>query len=167
MTNNLRTNNTIAAVLMLILGIILMLFPNGSMNLVCTLIGWGVLIYGVVNLARAVKLGETGVAIGMGVVEILVGIFLIANPGFLASIIPWIIGLVMVVNGIINLSNASRNRDVLGSRYLPSFIGGIIMVIFGVIILFNAYFAASVIVRVIGFGLILSAIDNLVSITKK
>ena len=96
----------------------------------------------------------------------IVGIYIIARPDVLASIIPFVVGIVMVVNGIMNMTTAARNKDVFGHRYLPSLVGGIVTVLFGVLLLCNSFYAASLIVRFIGLGLILGSVSNLISMNK-
>lgn len=166
MFHNLRTNRILSAVVFILLGLILLLFPNATMILVCTIIGWGVLISGVVALIDAIRNGNGGFGVAAGVIGIILGIYLVARPGFLASIIPFVVGIVLVVNGILNLVTAARNKDVFGKRYAPSLAGGVLTVIFGILILCNTFYTASMIVRFIGLGLILGAVSNLISFTK-
>lgn len=166
MTHNLRTNRILSAVVFILLGIVLLAFPNATMILVCRIIGWGVLISGIVALVGAIRGNQGGAGIAVGVVGIIVGIYIIAKPGVLASIIPFVVGIVMVVNGILNITTAARNRDVFGRRYLPSLAGGIVTVLFGALLLCNSFYAAALIVRFIGIGLILGSVSNLISMSK-
>jgi len=166
MSHNLCTNRILSAVVFILLGIVLLLFPNATMILVCRIIGWGVLISGIAALIGAIRDNNGGAGIAAGVVGMIVGIYIIARPDVLASIIPFVVGIVMVVNGIMNMTTAARNKDVFGHRYLPSLVGGILTVLFGVLLLCNSFYAASLIVRFIGLGLILGSVSNLISMNK-
>lgn len=167
MAEKLKTNNVLAAVVQLIVGIILMLYPHGSLNLMCRLAGCGILIYGIVRLADAIREKETGFSVAMAVIFIIVGVFFLAKPETLASIAPLLIGVVLIANGIINLSNAFSNKEFLGRRFGSAAAGAMLVMILGVVIILNPFSTASMITRVIGISLLLAAVENLISIVKK
>ena len=75
-------------------------------------------------------------------------------------------GIVLLANSILNLSNAVRNRDLMGNRFWYTVIGAAATMVLSIIILMNSFFAASVMVRIIGIGLIVGAVDSLVTMKK-
>lgn len=166
MTHNLRTNKIIASIVLAIAGVILLLFPNGTLKTVSIIIGAGLLIFGIISLVKSIKNQETSFGVAIGVVSIIFGFFFMARPSFLASIIPFIIGIVMIVNGIVNLITCTNNRSLLGSGYGISMCGAIITLVFGILITVNPFTTASLAVRLIGIGLIISGIENIISYSK-
>lgn len=166
MTHNLRTNNIIASVVLAIAGVILLVFPNGTLKTVSIIIGIGLLLFGIISLVNAIKNQETSFGVAVGVVSIIAGIFFMVRPSFLAALIPFIIGIVMIVNGIVNLITCTNNRALLGRGYGVSMCGAVITLVFGILIVVNPFTTASLATRVIGIGLIISGIENVISYSK-
>lgn len=167
MSDKLKTNNMTAAIVQLVVGIILTVFPGGSLEVLCRLVGCGILVYGIVSLARAVQEKGTGISISIDVVAIIAGIFFLARPSALASIVPFIVGVILIANGIINMNNAVSNRDMLGKKFISSAAGAVLLIILGILIILNPFSAAGVLVRIIGISLIIAAVENLITIMKK
>lgn len=166
MTDKYKNNRLLAVIILLILGIILTIFPSGTLELLCRILGIAAICFGAATLYGAIKKNQDGMTIMLAVAAIVIGIFFTAQPGVLASIIPFIIGIVLVGNGILNLSNSIRNRTVMGSRFWYSVLVASAAIIIGILILFNLFSTASVIVRIIGIGLIIGAVDSLLTMKK-
>ena len=166
MSDKYRNNRLTAVIILLILGVILALFPGGTLELLCRIAGIAALCFGAATLIGALRENQDGMTITVAVVAIVAGIFFAARPGVLASFIPFVMGIVLLANSILNLSNAVRNRDLMGNRFWYTIIGAAATMVLSIIILLNSFFAASVMVRIIGIGLIVGAVDSLVTMKK-
>ena len=89
-------------------GIILFAWPGLSLAAILFLTGLWLLVVGIVLIFEAIALrkedvGEWLIA-ALGVILILFGLFVIKNPQISLSILGVVIGLMMLLNGIVNLA---------------------------------------------------------------
>ncbi|MDO5298302.1 MAG: DUF308 domain-containing protein, partial [Clostridia bacterium] len=104
---------TLASIVYLVLGLILMLAPNTSRKLLCTIVGAGVTVYGVFNiLSYVLDKGSNAYTLELliGILAAAFGIFALVNPGFLLNILIIALGLVIVVGSISGIKRAVNLR---------------------------------------------------------
>lgn len=103
-----------AGILGIIAGILVIQHPMWSTLVVgATLIiilGIQGLIYGGVSIYQAFKGAGWGVGI-LGVVSVIFGIYLLANIGASTFVLPWVLGILAIVGGIIAIVMAFRQRS--------------------------------------------------------
>jgi uncharacterized membrane protein HdeD (DUF308 family) len=68
------------------------------------------LIYGGVSIYQAFKGAGWGVGI-LGVVSVIFGIYLLANIGASTFVLPWVLGILAIVGGVIAIVMAFRQRS--------------------------------------------------------
>lgn len=163
MNKDWKNNQILGAVCIGVVGLILAIWPNGSLELVCRIIGIGLLIFGIADILQSISGSRAAGSIVAGTLAVVFGIVFVARPGLIASLIPFIVGLVMVVNAVYNLIQVFR----FGTRRGAGIAGSVIMLIFGVLILRNPFTTAGLIVRVMGIAMVLSAIDNVLMALRK
>lgn len=153
------------SVIYIILGVILIIYPAQTIDTVCRIIGVTAVICGAYMIVKfffrsaASFLPAAGLV--SGVFCLACGIILIANPGFVKSIIPFIIGIVVVVDSTSKLVTSFEIKKAAEDGWIGMLVLSVIGLIFGFIIVFNAGAAANFVVRIIGVSLIIEAIENL------
>jgi uncharacterized membrane protein HdeD (DUF308 family) len=102
-----------AGILGIIAGIIIIQHPIWSTILVPTvaiiILGIDGIIIGIVSLVQAFKGGGWGVGI-LGVLSILFGLILVANPLIGAAALPWVLGIFGIFGGLFAIVMAFRLR---------------------------------------------------------
>ena len=98
-----------------------------------------------------------------GVSSIILGILIITNPQAIASIIPIVIGLSIVIISCTKLQYAFGLKENNNDMWKATMIISTISIIFGMIILFNPFKVAVGITRVVGILIIFYAILDLSS----
>ena len=104
---------TIAAVVYLALGVLLLLAPNTSRKLLCTLIGAGVSIYGLMGILSFVMDRGSGaytLELLIGVCALAFGVFSLINPTFLMDFLFTVLGLVVIVTSVSGIKRALNLR---------------------------------------------------------
>lgn len=162
-----KNNQILGSVVIGVVGLILAIWPGGTLEIFCRIVGIGLLIYGVVALLQGLNGTRSTGGIVSGTLAVVFGIFFVARPGLIASIIPFIVGIVMIVNAIVNIIQGVSARGVLGRRFGFSLVGSVIMLVLGIVIVRNPFTTAGLIVRVMGIAMVLSAIDNLLTVVRK
>lgn len=158
---SIRVNMALAAVGCLALGIALLVIPDLFLQVACYVTGAVLIAYGVLGLLSCIRTHSMNLFTGLvDVIAIGIGIFIITQPRMISSILPIIFGLILLLDGILNLRHGiglHRFGDPSGKTVL---ILGVITVIFGVVILLNPYSTAKMTFRLIGIALVYSGLSD-------
>lgn len=165
-------NEVISSLIMIVLGIILMVWPGAAMDVACLVIGGGLIIAGVVGLlvffAKRKKSGAEGVskdgliAIMKFVVMIVFGIILLAKKQSVVSVLPFVIGVLIIVNSAVNMIQAILNRKQ-NDKWIISLLVGCATAIIGLLMVLDPFGAAISQIFIMGLGLAVDGISNLVN----
>ena len=96
----------------------------------------------------------------IGILTIAVGIFVIAQPKAFTAVLPIIFGLILLLDGILNLRHGIGLKKFGDPGFLSVIIVGVITVVLGAIVLIHPYGTAKFTLRIIGVALIYSGISD-------
>ncbi|MEE1504239.1 MAG: DUF308 domain-containing protein [Acutalibacteraceae bacterium] len=151
--------NVIVGGVLAIVGLFVLLFPSKSLMTVCYVLGTACLIGGTIRTVRYVKDKKEStpniIDIISGIVLLSVAFMLLLHPKFLMSVLPFIIGISVVVYGI---SSFFTGRGGLFSKIFAG-----ITAIYGVSLVLNPFKGATSITSMVGFGLFIFGIVKIVS----
>lgn len=151
--------NVIVGGVLAIVGLFVLLFPSKSLMTVCYVLGTACLIGGIIRTVRYVKDKKEStpniIDIISGIVLLSVAFMLLLHPKFLMSVLPFIIGISVVVYGI---SSFFTGRGGLFSKIFAG-----ITAIYGVSLVLNPFKGATSITSMVGFGLFIFGIVKIVS----
>lgn len=161
----LKTNVVISAILCILLGIVLVIWPDLSMQIVCTAIGAVLLIGGGVRLAVyfSVKDGSVYAQMNliMGIILAVVGVWILLQPEKVLAIIPIIVGIVIVLHGINNLQQALTLYKEKYDKWWVALILGLLTVGFGILLICRPFEALETVVMMIGIFLIYDGVSDI------
>ena len=161
----LKTNIVISATLCILLGIVLVVWPDLSMQIVCTAIGAVLLIGGGVRLAVyfTAKDGSVYAQMNliMGIILAVVGIWILLQPDKVLAIIPIIVGIVIALHGVNNLQQAISLCKEKYDKWWVALILGLLTVGFGILLVCRPFEALDTAVMMIGFFLIYDGISDI------
>lgn len=131
--------------LMAVLGLTLIFSPDSASALIARVLGWLAAAAGILLIIAGAK-GKTLSQVLYGAACLLVGIWLIRNPLFLAKSIGRISGLVLLVRGIGDILESSQESRELVIPILTTGLGAVllllpmttsrvVMILFGVVLL--------------------------------
>ena len=148
-----------------IIGFIMLLNPQFVLDGFNYVIGVLALVYGVIYIAKFLgrkdynTLSKFNLIIGL--VCIIFGIYVLINPTLLSSIIPFAIGLLLIVDGFGKLKDSLTFKKVDYRRWWIGLVVAIIFVAFGIYIIVNAFNVSKLIIRIIGAILIIDALTDI------
>ena len=157
-------------ILLIALGIFMMIWPRASLRVVCILIGVILIILGAARLLQHFSPkyeDESRYSLLIGIIQLVLGIALIAASGFFITIFPVLAGIVMLYGCIMMFMKAYNLRDIKGSAYYSSLIFAIVILIVGIIMIINPVGTISFIVRMAGLGLVIEGISMVLLMRKK
>lgn len=165
-------NEIVSSLIMVVLGIILMVQPGAAMGIACMVIGYGLIIVGAAGLivlfVRRKKNGEEGIdmasliTIIKSVVMIVVGIVLIIKMGMVVSILPFVIGVLIIINSAVNAIQSILCRKQ-NDKWMIPFIIGLVTAVIGLLMVINPFGAAISQIFIMGLGLAVNGASNLVN----
>lgn len=155
------------SIVLLIFGILLIAQSEVTIVTISYIIG-GILVgLGAIAALRYFKnindLDRTGIDMVYGVVCIIMGILVIRNPQAIASIIPFIIGIIIIINSASKLQYSLELKKDGSDLWVSTLILSIVMTICGVALIFNPFKGAVFLTRIVGVFILIYAVLDLVS----
>jgi len=152
----------IVSIVNVAVGIILIKYPGESLRTLCFAFGFITLALGLVGLGSYFFKKEKGLVAGLGlvfgIVMTAISVVLIVTPDLVISIVPFLVGLVILIQAIGKMQQALELRDVKYEKWWSMLLVGLFMLVLGALIVFNPFDSASMLVRVIGIVFIVNGI---------
>ena len=159
-----RISGPLRALIALAIGIMMVLRPDNALTTVVKVIAAFILASGIVSLIVGLKEKKNGSLPLMSfnaVVDVIIGLVLFSFPGFVAKFIIYLIGVVLLGFGIMQIVALVSAKRVTGFG-MGAFILPIIVTLIGGFLLFNP-FAESVMVMIAGAAIIVYGASELFS----
>ncbi len=161
---SIKVNILGSAVLCIILGIILVVYPNTSLTIVCRVVGAIVLITGIGMIFSYLRSESKGILAKVGLVFgsilVIVGGFIILRPLGIVSIIPIVFGIMLIYHGLSNMRQAFELHQYKDKRWWTPVLIAASTIILGVVIMNNPFGTIEVLMRIIGACLIYDGLTN-------
>lgn len=158
-----KISGPVRALVAIAVGIMMILAKDQAMNMVVKIIAAFILASGVVSLMVGLKNKANGTFSLMAfnaVVDIVIAVFLFVFDSFVANLIIYLIGIVLLIFGAIQLvSLFSANKVVKLGTW--AFIMPSLVTLIGLFLLFNPVFIKSSISIIAGIALIIYGISEL------
>ena len=150
------TQGFISAVFMVVLGLLLLVKPDFGSAAVGLIVGWGLIILCAISLIanlRTYPMFEASILL-WSILGLIGGIYLVKNPLSLASLLGTGLGIFLLIQGLSALSEARLKRFV-PRFYIGPLILGLVMLIFGIVLLIAPLSASQLIMSIAGVVLII------------
>lgn len=159
-----KANTILSSLLCAALGLVLVIWPDISMQIVCIAIGAVLILCGVIRLFGFFHNHDGSVYtqgnLVMGIVLVVVGIWIVATPGKVLAIIPIIVGILIVIHGVNNIQQTITLCKGKYSMWWLALIMAILTIGFGVLLITRPFAALDTVVMLIGIFLIYDGLSN-------
>ena len=161
------TSSLITSIILAVLGILLIVATEATIISISYIIG-GILIllgfFGLVDYIRKIDTElKTGVDLVYGVVTVILGVLIVMNPKAIASIINYVLGIIIVISSAVKLNYAIQLKGNNNSLWKSTIIFSLITTICGLILIFKPFTGAIVATKIIGAIVLIYAILNIIS----
>lgn len=166
---NFFKSSLVASIVLMILGILLVFQSEATIFTISYIIGGILVAIGVLAIINFIKKAPKQTSymedldIIYGVVCVILGILIITNPGAIASIIPIVVGIGIIINSCNKLQYAFQLRASDNNVWKSTMVISIISALCGIILIFNPFQAAVGITRIVGIFIIIYAILDIIS----
>lgn len=168
MLKTIKGSYIAASVVYIIIGIVLLLFPEMSLKVVCGIFGTVILLFGLLRIFSYIRNRDVGFIgqfeLALGIVFSVIGGFLLWKPGVILSILPIVIGIYIIFDSLQNFKQALDLYKVSYDKWWLMLILSMILALLGVIIVLNPFETVEVSVMFIGGIFVFDGISNIISI---
>ena len=164
MKENIRTlmkGKLIPAILSIVLGIVLIIARRAALDVLVKIVGILIAVSGVAFIVAYFVRGDSNarlqLTVGPAAVAVIFGIVLFFCASAVVDFFPILMGIILILNGLSHLTMASVDD---GDRVITA-IMGVIVIIFGVLIVLRPGFVADAVMVFIGAFFIVNGLFDL------
>ena len=160
----MNITSIIFSIIFILIGAFLLARPEDAIHLVSYALGIILVLWGLISMIQFFtdKESQSYLDFGfiVGVFVFIFGVIILIKPNTIASIIPLLLGIWMLINGVTKLSYAltlNNNKNAAGS-----IIVAILIIILGILLVFNPFAGAKTLVQILGISIIIYSILDLI-----
>lgn len=160
-----RKNFIILSVFYVVAGIVLLFWPEMSIELFCKVLGIGMLIAGITHViiyfTKDHMLNVMQMDLVIGVLCVSFGAYFLLHPEFVENALPFAVGVLLLMGAIVKLQNAIDMKRLHFRFWKAVLFFSIVMLISGGILIYNP-FVGEALTLFIGISLLLDGLLNIV-----
>lgn len=161
----LENYSLLVSLLYVMMGIIMIMNPKFVCDAVNYIVGSLVILYGVIYMIKFFSKNSfnnlSKFNLLAGLLSIVFGLYILFNPTLLLSIIPFVTGMLVILDGFGKLKNAIDFKSYGYIRWWVGIIFAVLFIGLGAFMLFKSFAVTELVVRIIGGLLILDAISDI------
>ena len=142
-----------------------MIWPEAVTNIIAVAVGIILIaIGGIYVISKLVNQENKFTGMLVGFIVLILGVWILVHPTSAASIIPIVIGVVLVASGVqeLRLSFAAKNVDA--AKWGWMIVGSVVTIIFGIICICMAFAILKTAMRLLGLFLIYDGVSSMVMV---
>ncbi len=159
-----------SSILYILLGLVLVLFPQITTQLICYLLGGILCVYGSGHIFGYFSKKERGdlfrYGLLVGMVCISIGLIILLNTEGVISILPMIFGLSMLLGSFFKIQYALNLKEAGYSLWWSVLMMGLVTLMLGILLIFNPFTAAMTLVIFIGISLMIGGATDLWTLSR-
>lgn len=161
-----KVDNTVIAVVSIVVGIILTIFPGATLRTISRLISAALFIMGAVAIVTYLRRNTEDNFMRndflKGLVEITLGICTLIKADLIVSILPVILGIIVIISGCKKLQETIDMIKSKSKSWITLMVISALNIGLGILIVCNPFDAAKTLFMVIGIGLVFGGVMDFV-----
>lgn len=162
---SIKWNYIFESLIMVVIGAVLIIWPQGSLEIMAKALAILLLLAGVVLVASYIAHKERSLVmsggLALGIIVAALGVFIFVNPSPFIDFIPRLFGVFIIASGITNLTQTISLLRMQYGMWWLSLSFALLTIILGGILLFNPTMAENLLVTIIGGFLAFDGLTNL------
>ena len=162
---SLKVNYSLSAVICVILGIVLLVWPGQSTQVVCMVLGIVLGGFGLIQiilyLATKEKTMVSHSMMMLGVVLAVIGGWIVLKPETIIKAVPMIVGILIVIHGFHNAVQAIDIKKMQYDNWWVALLLSLLTVALGVVLICNPFTIVDTVVRIIGAFLVYDGLSDM------
>ena len=167
---DMKKQFTLTAIFSILLGLVLVIWPDATKMAVSYMIGAALVVLGVIQVVRyfvyEVRLDLFRYDFVSGLILLGVGVFLLMRPEIIVGFLPVLLGMAIVIDGAVKIQQSMDLLRVGYRHWWLVLLLAVLALAAGVVLLVNPFEAASTLVLMIGIVLIYDGVTDLWTISR-
>ena len=159
-----RTSSIIVAFLSIVLGVVLVMYPDKAASIFVKVCGYALIALGVyyivVYFARKSKVAMLQMEMLLGIVLLLIGIWMVTKPASVIALLQYVVGALIVIHGIIDLQASLNIKRAGFDKWGASLVLSLLTLALGALIIIDPFSATQVLMVVIGIVLVFDGLSD-------
>ena len=155
----------VSSLAFMLLGLALLLWPEVSLRMVCYLFGALILVKGLLSVWSYFKAEERAFfhyfTLAFGIAASALGVFLFLKPDTVVSVLPILVGLFVIFDGVVRLQSAFELRGLGHANWWGFLLLAGLSVALGALMVWNPFSTVQLLVMAIGVILLVEGALNL------
>ena len=156
----------ISSIVTIILGVLLFFQAENTLKTISYIIGIFLLVAGIATLIKVIVDKQERIYLNtsfiMGIFGAIIGFVLLINPTLLTSILPFCIGVWMIISGAMKVQTSLALRDTNDKTWTKLMIFAIVVLVLGLLLIINPFGSAVIVTKIIGICLVIYSIADIV-----
>lgn len=166
---HIKWSMILAALAYVVLGAVLLAWPDATSVALCTLLGAVLVGYGVFQVVSFFWKGDGSwswavIDLLVGICALALGVFALMRPQAVLSVFPIALGAVVIVDSCVSLKRALQLRELGMTRWWVVCLLAVATALFGIVVVFRPFASLTVLVRIIGGVLVYEGLADLVTV---
>lgn len=163
----IRMDLITSSIICIIFGIVLIARPIETVSLFCRVLAIIMIVVGgMFMFSYFLNWMSSGLSAAMGLIVLLIGVWIFINPGIIETLIPVVIGVILLGHGIQDVRMSWQMKEYGQDSWKFSMVLAVISVIFGVLCIIDAFMVVKAAMILLGLALIYNGVSNLLITTR-
>ncbi|HOO67798.1 MAG TPA: DUF308 domain-containing protein [Bacilli bacterium] len=158
----MKYKNLISPIFLLVLGIILLIIPGAVLTLVIQIVGVLLVVTSLFYLIDVFRNNSPSLGLVYATSIGVLGVLLFIFPETIASLMPLILGLWIIIKSMFRLQLISTLKIDGSKVWFKVFIVNLLMLIMGIVLVFNPFKGAELMVRIIAIFILAYALLDII-----
>ena len=158
----------LVSALYVVLGVVLLVWPGTSVKMICYGLGFAMVVlgitYGIIYFTKDNLQGFLQMDLVIGIVCLAFGVFILLNPTFLATVLPFAMGIILLLGAVVKIQSSWNMRRLKFKKWYLVLICALVIIALGIVLLCNPFQEEKFMIFYIGACLILDGLTNLISL---
>lgn len=160
-----KNTYSLLTICLIVVGLVLLVFPQVALSVMCKIIGIFLIVYGIVKLTGYFSKDIFQLAyqfdFGLGIVSLILGTIMLVKTGRIIDILSVVVGIFIIVDAALRIQTAVEAKKFGLEKWWLILIMSLAVAVLGVLLMALPYQTTGFVVRLIGLNLILDGVMNL------
>ena len=165
MTKPIQKALILSAVVYLVIGLLLVIWPDVARQIVIYAIGVAAVLYGGYRIidffSRKEHLSGVQIGVALGIGCVMLGLFLLFRASVVVALLATVIGVAVIIDSVLRLQIALNLRLIGDKGWIALIVTAFVTMVFGILLLFNPFTAVRVATIVGGASLLADGVFTL------
>ena len=160
-------SSIITSVLLATLGVLLIIESETTVISISYILGSVLVLFGTIGIIDYIRKLKTELKSELDLlyatVTIILGVLIILHPKAIASIIPFVLGLIIIINSSTKLNYAFQLKSQANQLWKSTLVVSIFTTLCGLLLMFNPFTGAVLLTRIVGVIILVYALLDIIS----